>query len=325
MRTFIPFCCFWLLLAPLTWAQVPRQVVVEHFTNTRCGVCAFRNPGFYANLEAHPEVLNLAIHPSSPYSSCVLNQHNSSENDARTNHYGIYGGTPRVVVQGEVVASGADYGSADIFAPYLDQTSPFEVRVREVRDGSDSVTVEVTVYSRGLAPIDELRLTVVYLEDTVFYAAPNGENEHYGVLRAGLTDMSGELISVPLLLDSTRFTYRVGLRSEWDPSRMQAMALLSDPNTLAILQAGQTTQILSESTTTIAPPSGDGFSFYPNPSRDQVILYNIQAPVSLLDAQGRQLQTLPATAQRQVLEVGSLPAGLYWLRHGSRGYLLQVK
>lgn len=325
MRTLTTLFGFWLGLTTLSLAQVPRQVVVEHFTNTRCGTCASRNPDFYTNLEAHPEVFNLAIHPSSPYNTCVLSQHNPSENDARTNHYSIYGGTPRVVVQGEVVSSGADYGSADIFTPHLDKTSPFEVIVREVRDGSDSVTVEVAVHSRGLATITEVSLTVVYREDTVFYAAPNGENEHYGVFREGLTDLSGALISVPLLLDSALYSYKVGLRSEWDPGRMRAMAILSDPSTLAVLQAGQTSEILSEPTTNILAAEGDVFSFYPNPSRDQVVLDHIQAPVSLLDARGRRVRQLPATAKHQILEVGTLPAGLYWLRHGSQGYPLQVE
>jgi len=80
-------------------AQVQKNVVVEHFTNTRCGICASRNPGFFTNLNNNPDVIHLAIHPSSPYSSCVFNQHNSVDNDDRTNYYGIYGGTPRLVVQ----------------------------------------------------------------------------------------------------------------------------------------------------------------------------------------------------------------------------------
>ena len=37
-------------------AQVERTVIVEHFTNTRCGICAFRNPAFYENLNNQENV-----------------------------------------------------------------------------------------------------------------------------------------------------------------------------------------------------------------------------------------------------------------------------
>ena len=42
-----------LLFFSFVWnaeAQVPKKVIVEHFTNTLCSVCASRNPGFYSNL-----------------------------------------------------------------------------------------------------------------------------------------------------------------------------------------------------------------------------------------------------------------------------------
>src|SRR6185436_4956285 len=84
-------------------AQVPKKTVVEHFTNTKCSVCAARNPGFNANLNHQANVIRLAIHPSSPYSGCLLYNQNATDNDARTNYYGVYGGTPRLVINGNVV------------------------------------------------------------------------------------------------------------------------------------------------------------------------------------------------------------------------------
>ena len=96
-------------------AQVPKKVIVEHFTNTVCSVCASKNPGFYTNLKNQQGVIHLAVHPSSPYTSCILSKHNVSENDARTNYYGVYGATPRLAIQGVVIASNANYSSAAIF------------------------------------------------------------------------------------------------------------------------------------------------------------------------------------------------------------------
>ena len=80
-------------------------MLVEHFTNTYCSVCASKNHGFYANLWRYPQVWHVAYHPSSPYAACPLSMANVPENDARTNYYGVYGGTPRLVIQGAVVTS----------------------------------------------------------------------------------------------------------------------------------------------------------------------------------------------------------------------------
>ena len=110
-------------------AQVPKKVIVEHFTNTKCSVCASRNPGFYTNLNAQSGVIHLAIHPSSPYAACVLSMHNPVENDGRTNYYSIYGGTPRLVIQGTVISSSADYSMSSIFAPYLAQIILFQLQL----------------------------------------------------------------------------------------------------------------------------------------------------------------------------------------------------
>ena len=98
-----------LFFCQLAFSQVPKKAVVEHFTNTNCSVCASRNPGFYTNLNMQTGVLNLAVHPSSPYPNCLLYQQNATANDARTNYYGIYGSTPRLVINGNVISSAANY------------------------------------------------------------------------------------------------------------------------------------------------------------------------------------------------------------------------
>jgi hypothetical protein len=108
MKTSLKIFSILFFVSSITLAQVPKKVVVEHFTNTRCSVCASRNPGFYNNYKTQAGVIHLAIHPSSPYAACVLSQHNPVENDARTNYYGVYGGTPVLVIQGVVISTSAN-------------------------------------------------------------------------------------------------------------------------------------------------------------------------------------------------------------------------
>lgn len=101
--------------------MVAKKVIVEHFTNSRCGVCASKNPSLFTNLTSHPDILHISYHPSSPYSSCVFSQSNPAENDSRTNFYGIFGGTPRIVIQGDVISSSTNFGSSTLFTAYEDQ------------------------------------------------------------------------------------------------------------------------------------------------------------------------------------------------------------
>ena len=160
-------------------AQVPKKVIVEHFTNTKCSVCASRNPGFYTNLNAQSGVIHLAIHPSSPYAACVLSMHNPVENDGRTNYYSIYGGTPRLVIQGTVISSSADYSMSSIFAPYLGQMSPAEITIRQTKFGVDSIRSTIIIKTVASHSLTNLKLFVALAEDTVFYTGTNGEPKHF--------------------------------------------------------------------------------------------------------------------------------------------------
>ena len=78
-------------------AQVPRKILVEHFTNTLCSFCASRNPGFYSNLNNQSDVIHLSIHSGTPYTQCLLYQQNASPSDARRFYYGITG-TPALAI-----------------------------------------------------------------------------------------------------------------------------------------------------------------------------------------------------------------------------------
>jgi hypothetical protein len=137
---------------------VPRTSVVEHFTNTYCSVCASRNPGFYGNLAAFPQVLHIAYYPSSPYAACPFNQMNRPENDARTRFYGIYGSTPRLVINGSEVPSGTPYTDPAIFTSGLGQTSDFSLRI-VIRRSSASAG-EANIIIKKVAPnaLDSLTL-----------------------------------------------------------------------------------------------------------------------------------------------------------------------
>lgn len=226
------------------FAQVSKQVVVEHFSNTRCSVCASRNPGFYTNLNAQENVLHLAIHPSAPYNACVLNKHNTAENDARTNYYGIYGSTPRLVVQGNVISGSANYSSAAIFTPYLQQTSPFTIAAVINEYSVDSIVAVVVVKAVSTHAFTNLLLTTYAVEEQVNYTAPNGEQMHHDVFRKSFFEINGKAFLAPVNInDSIIFSAVIAQNSEWVFNKIYALAMVQEVANKQMVQAGRSTNL----------------------------------------------------------------------------------
>lgn len=228
---------FFLLAMPTTFAQVVQTTIVEHFTNTRCGACANRNPGFYENLEAHPDILHIAYHPSAPYSACLLSQHNPSENDGRATYYNVFGGTPRLVVQGGAVPGGTSYASADIFAPYTEQTTEVSMSIVQTKTEDQIIEATITITTEAAHNYTDVRLLVGVAEKLVNYAAPNGEPEHHDVFRKAMTDISGDAVTLPAVGDSISFTYSIANNAEWDFSQMFTYTILNDDTNKEIIQS----------------------------------------------------------------------------------------
>ncbi|MCH2043052.1 MAG: T9SS type A sorting domain-containing protein [Saprospiraceae bacterium] len=313
------------LCSEFGFSQINKKIIVEHFTNTRCGICANRNPGFYSNLNNQADAIHLSIHPSSPYSSCVFNQHNVSENDARTNYYGIYGSTPRLVINGEVISANTNYGAASLFDPYENQTSAAEIKIEQEKFGADSIQTTVTVYTVGTHNLDTLSLFVSMVEEIVFYNAPNGESTHHDVFRKALTSTTGMGILLPTTVgDSLSYSFTQTVDADWDVSKMYVLATLQEKTNKALVQA-QSIDPDSTSTTVVGAPTSisttqnEAFkvNIFPNPSQNfvNVQLENggTQSQLELWTMNGQliQQQVLEHTLE---LDITMLPKGIYLIK-----------
>ena len=253
-------------------AQVEKKIVVEHFTNTRCGVCANRNPGLYNNIDNHPNVLHMAVHPSKPYNICELYKHNPTENDARTNFYNILGGTPRIVIQGTVVSASANYGSSTIFDTYEDKTSPFSVTATTLKSDKDSLTARVVIKTEANHTYTTLQLYVPALEDTLKYSAPNGEKEHYDVFRKVLLDES--ISNIPMTIgDSLVYIVKSATDADWDNEQMYALAILQDPTNKEVIQAEKSNVVKEQKISSVGKKLDDRLvSISPNPFENEITI-----------------------------------------------------
>ena len=300
--------------------EVPRKIIVEHFTNTLCSICANRNPGFFNNYanENAGNMIHLSIHPSSPYSTCVFNQHDKSANDDRVKYYGVFGSTPRLVINGAAVSSSTSYNGAGIFTPYVGLMSPVSVKLNQQKFAADSIRVRVVVKTVANHSLGNQNLYVVLAEDTVFYNAPNGEDEHYDVMRKPLFGNTGMSVTVPANIgDSLVYTTTVAAHADWDFARIYALAILQNESDKSVTQSealnprinGNVTLGLSK----IA--QNDSYNVYPNPVINQLKITSStvgQSNYKLISISGRELLTGEFNSETMV-STTAIPKGVYFL------------
>ena len=296
-------------------AQVTQRVIAEHFTNTRCGNCALYNPDLIANFKNNPEVIHISYHPSSPYPTCVLNLHNKSENDGRTNYYGIYGSTPRLMINGELKTG---FSNANLFTPYKGKTSPIEMTSAISSDGS-TLTVEVKISTKATHSFGVEKIIVLLAEDTVFYDAPNGEKEHYNVFRKALTSVDGNDITLSNTLNSdTTITYTQSIHSEWNDGRIRVVAMLQNAGDKKMIQASQSNVVSADYKLNLSE-AADGRNLetqvYPNPANEFVTITLANrnlGELKIIDLTGKVVlqQTIQSNDK---ISLGSISKGVYSL------------
>ncbi|MBO2011425.1 T9SS type A sorting domain-containing protein [Hymenobacter negativus] len=298
--------------------QVPKTVLVEHFTNTVCSICASRNPGFYLNLRQQVGTLHIAYHPSSPYRACMFSQQNVGENDARTNFYGVYGGTPRLVLNGSVLPAGQDYAAPSLFIPYQAQTSPFAVAVAIRPSGTDSLTATVRLTTQAAHSYSGLTLYVALVQDTVFYAAPNGEQRHYDVFRKSFTGANAlAVVPAAAVGGSVMMVKTVYKDPSWTASRLYAVAIVQDA-ARQVVQASASQHfgsIVTGVRTTVGSPA---LRAYPNPTSGKLQL-DVDAAlrgksVLIYNGVGQIVRQQIMREPTESLDVSTLPTGTYLVR-----------
>lgn len=295
--------------------EVAKTVIVEHFTNTYCSVCASRNPGFYTNLNNHPDILHIAYHPSAPYSACPLNQHNVNENDARTNFYGVYGATPRLAVQGNVIPAGNDYSSPALFDPFEGDTSPYELTTSISQNTLlDSLIIEVVISKVAASSLDSLNFYGVIVEETLNFNANNGENNHYDVFRRSLVGENPVKIKLPETTgQDTTITYRVKIDGEWTGNELKSVVLLQDDQK-QIEQAAESENL--DFMVNLDKLEMNKVLIFPNPVHNiaTVITDDEINNIRLISSQGKVVKEMNPIGNKYSFTTHRLPSGIYFIQ-----------
>ena len=310
---------FFLQVNIISAQSVPKKVIVEHFTNTRCPICASNNPGFYAALDNKPNVLHIAYHPSSPYSTCLFSTQNKSENDARTNFYGVYGGTPVFVVNGDTKYS-SEVQSATIYQSYENQGSPLSININISPATNDSISVLVSIKAVMAHNLSNLSLYIPLTEDTVFYNAPNGENKHYDVFRKSFTGSQPVPLTPPGLGGNpVTFSYRIAKKSDWNLKRLAAIAIITDM-CKKVVQAASS-DLYSETVSATFNEnlnSTNLLTIYPNPAFNTIQMkteLNLTGyTYAILNSLGQLIGKGSFSTSDYQIDIRQLPSSLYRIR-----------
>ncbi|MCO6478705.1 MAG: Omp28-related outer membrane protein [Phaeodactylibacter sp.] len=291
--------------------QAKRYILLEHFTNTRCPICANANPGFYNTIAGYEgDYHHIAYHPSVPYSSCIFYQANTEENGARQDYYSIFG-TPRVFFNGSNGIS-AGQATASMMEDRIGQTSPLAIQVRE--SGQSNRNVEVEVFSMDTPPGGGLRLFVAVVEKEIQYNAPNGETLHHDVFRDMLTDKDGDPFTPAAAGGSVTASFDFTVQGEWQESQVYVIAFVQNYATKEVYNSGTRFDPVINSTS--EEPAGSA-RLYPNPAQEEAVVEFSEPARGMLivrDALGQTLLTRNAVGEsRMQVDVQGLPAGVYWV------------
>lgn len=313
-----------------TMAQTTKKMLVEHFTNTKCSICASLNPGFYTNLRNQPPgIRHIAYHPSSPYVGCLFSQQNKPENDARTNYYNVYGGTPKILINGTVIQVSSNYNSPTIFDPFENQTSPIEVKMTQEKTG-DSVRVKVVVKRVADGGNSSLLLYGGLVEDTVNYTGSNGESRHYDVFRKAVFGINGTAFSAPLSIgDSVEFTGTEWANTIWNINRIFAYSVVQESGNKKLVQS----EVMPAgifSVTSVAQKDKIKLQIVPNPTTEYAMVQgppNTKFQVQISDMQGR-IHLEKTVLSGEKITVAHLPTGVFvvsWLSGNKSGVLKMLR
>jgi hypothetical protein len=329
MKQLIYSALFLLSTSTLFAQPVKRYLLLEHVTNTRCSICASRNPAFFETLAEYPEDLHhIAYHPEIPYNNCFFYLHNPSQNNARKDLYNVPA-TPWMLLWGKRVSNGSALLPAGALNQGLGQTSSLQVLVQESLSGfGRAVQVEVEVKSVASPPDSgDIRLFVAVVEREVNYAAPNGETLHHNVFRQMLPNSEGEPFIPAAEGDSISFGFQYSFDPAWDINQISVVAFVQEMGSKTVYNSGTVFDI--PVSTAREDQLLPGVQLFPNPAQDQLeIRWEATSPAAvegrLLSIQGKVVREFATTASAYRLALDDLPNGIYAL-HLTQGQQQVVK
>jgi hypothetical protein len=188
---------FFLVLAlPYAGRAEQRNVLVEMFTNSHCGLCPPAHAALGAFAVNNPNaqfVRYIYYHMAFPYPDDPLYQANTADPAARNNYYGPFSATPVTFFDGSNAGTAyADWSA--VLNARVAVPSPLEISLSGSVQGS-AVSVTASISRNGPAPPGPLTLHMVAVEN-VSYTGRNGVSPQDHVMRSMITGPAGEPFAI---------------------------------------------------------------------------------------------------------------------------------
>lgn len=231
-----------LVIATSTYAQAPKFVLFEHFTQASCGPCATQNPGFETNiLIPNPQIVrHIAYHTSWPGVD-EMNAANPTEVANRVSYYSV-GGVPNVVLQGNFKQGAPSAMTQVDVLDAFSLGSPVKIEVTEFDNGTTR-DVTVTVKTVGAVPAGTYKLYTAVVENPITYTTPpgsNGETHFPNVFRKMYPGIAGENVTPAAIGGAVSFNYSYNIDPTWNASDIKVVCFLQNEATKEVLNVGTT-------------------------------------------------------------------------------------
>jgi Secretion system C-terminal sorting domain/Outer membrane protein Omp28 len=294
-----------------SFAQYKKYVLAEHFTNTKCGICAGKNPILFTAINQYTaDVHHISVHPSTPYNTCALYLANTTENQGRANYYSIQG-TPQLFLNG--TAASINNQLAAKIGTLTTATSPLYIEVKNTTTATGRHG-KITLRTNEVLPAGTYKLHVALLEKTLNYSSPNGETVHHNVMRDFWgTNGAGLDFTLPTPGNETVIEQDFTLNSTWVANEMYLLAYVQNTATKEIINSGSEFD-------PIVTGVEDNFkvqkiNFTPNPATDVTRINageNMIEQVELFDLSGKQIVSAKNIENTQFdLNLTTCKSGIY--------------
>ncbi len=234
-----------LLAAGYAYADSPRMILMEEFTNAANNSCASRNPVFQQFVRDNSDiVIPLAFHTNFPIND-IFYEHDSIMAKNRIDYYGIVN-SPFLRVNGLQPAdtdgnayAGDPADTSDIKLVMNNYTamSPVDMSIAEVRNGNSS---DITITVASSQSLVGKKLRIAAAEFVCTYpegeTAPNGEEHFFWVARKMFDNANGTTI----VDDNFEKKVTVTMDSDWNPDNIYFVAWIQDDASKEVLQATTT-------------------------------------------------------------------------------------
>ena len=256
------------VLIGLVFAQVPRTMLVEHFTQASCGPCAAQNPALHTLLTANPNVAYIKYQVNWPGTD-PMNAHNPSQVNSRVNYYTV-NSVPSTVFEGNVYKGAPSGFTQAMINNRATASSPFSLSLSyRLSSAQDSIYVTAIVRKEADTANTGVFTRIAVLEKHIhFNVAPgsNGEKDFYHVMKRMLPNAVGTALPTGMVVgdyDTIEVAWKIVNVYELD--QLMVVAFIQNTNNKNVYQAASSDAIL---TSTQENLNDFVVNVYPNPTSD---------------------------------------------------------